>query len=146
MSSIKTITTLAAIVIISLGFIGCSGGDSIPLTGTTVDTAPPAVPAQLATQVDHGVLTLSWAANTTDDDLAGFVVEKEYLGQVFILQDTPVNNTSIQDNPGVGLNIYKIYSVDLVGNASAAASIQCVVEAEPTPRPSDEGSEYDMHN
>ena len=123
MSSIKAIMTLALITLISLAFIGCSD-DSTAITQTPVDTAPPAVPSNLAAAYADGVVTLSWAANTTDSDLAGFVVERDYYGEVTALNATPSLSNSFQDSPLMGLNVYNVYAVDTAGNESAVASVE----------------------
>lgn len=124
MSSIKAISTLALITIISLAFIGCSSDDSSSVAPTTVDTAPPAVPANLEATYYDGTLTLTWAENTTDADLAGFIIERDYYGDVTELQASPGLGTSFEDSPLMGLNVYNVYSVDLTGNQSAVASVE----------------------
>jgi len=121
MSSIKAIMTLALIIIVSLAFTGCSD-DSSTVTQTAIDTAPPAVPAELAIAYNDGVVALSWAANTTDDDFDSFVVQRDYYGEISTLQTGAAN--TFQDSPLMGLNVYNVYSVDLAGNESAVASVE----------------------
>jgi len=81
MSSIKTIVTLALITALSIVSIGCSDDATSPVTvdppAVVVDTAPPAVPSNLATYYDAGLVTLSWDANTTDSDLAGYILRRD---------------------------------------------------------------------
>jgi len=89
-----------------------------------IDTAPPAVPANLAAAYADGVVSLSWDANTTDADLAGFVLRRDNYGEITELVASPSVFQSFQDSPALGLNVYEIYSVDLVGNESAISSIE----------------------
>ncbi|MCP4290347.1 MAG: hypothetical protein GY780_00755 [bacterium] len=123
MSSIKTIVTLALITALSLMTIGCSESDSI-IAPAVVDTAPPAVPSNLAAEFDDGQISLSWDANTTDADLAGFIVSRSNYGEVTVLVASPSIITSFDDDPALGQNIYQVYSVDLTGNASAVATVE----------------------
>ncbi len=127
MSSIKTIVTLALITALSIGSIGCSDTTD-PVTvadpPVVIDTAPPAVPANLAAAYADGVVSLSWDANTTDADLAGFILRRDNYGEITELVASPSVFQSFQDSPALGLNVYEIYSVDLVGNESAISSIE----------------------
>lgn len=132
----KTIVTLGLIALVSLAFMGCSD-DSNPVVTPTqpvVDTAPPAVPFGLAAEFDGTVAVVSWAANTVDSDLAGFLVQKtHYSDPVVTLVGTPSLATSIFDNNvGDGLTEYQVTSVDLVGNESAYAVIQVIKESHKT--------------
>ncbi|PID81825.1 hypothetical protein CSB20_00980 [bacterium DOLZORAL124_64_63] len=131
MSSIKAIMTLALITVISLAFIGCSEDGTAPMNA--IDTAPPAVPAGLYVYAPHHhTVCLHWDANTTDPDFANFVVQRDNHGQVDILQTSTAN--SFEDpNPLVGLNVYNVYSVDLVGNQSAVTSAQYYFSGEQDP-------------
>lgn len=133
MSSIKTIVTLALITALSIVSIGCSDTTD-PVTvvdpPVVIDTAPPAVPANLDSDYADGQLTISWDANTTDSDLAGFVLRRDNYGVITELVASPAILQSFQDSPAVGLNIYEIYSVDQVGNESAIASIEYRVDGQ----------------
>ncbi len=120
MSSIKAIMTLALITVISLAFIGCSEDGTAPLNA--IDTAPPAAPAGLSMTVYNGAVALSWEANTTDADFANFVVQRTYHNDTTTLQTSTA--TSFREQAPIGLNVYKVYSVDLAGNASAVVSVQ----------------------
>ncbi len=127
MSSIKLIVTLALITTLSLVSIGCSDDTTSivdPPIVVVEDTAPPAVPANLAAEYSDGQITLSWDQNTTDADLAGFIVNRDNYGDVTSLVSSPTILQSFDDNPAMGLNVYQVYSVDLVGNASAYATVE----------------------
>jgi hypothetical protein len=135
MSSIKTIVTLALITALSIVSIGCSDStDPVAVVAdppvVVVDTAPPAVPANLDALFADGLVTLSWDANNTDADLAGFVLRRDNYGEITSLVGSPTIFQSYQDAPAVGLNTYEIYSVDQVGNESAIASIEYRVYGE----------------
>jgi ABC-type proline/glycine betaine transport system substrate-binding protein len=131
----KTIVTLGLIALVSLAFMGCSD-DSNPVVTPTqaVDTAPPAIPYGLDADFDGSVAVISWAANTTDSDLAGFLVQKfHYDDPVVSLVGTPSMATSIFDNNVAdGLTEYQVTAVDLVGNESAFAVVQVVKKSSKT--------------
>ena len=136
MSSIKTIVTLALITTLSIVSIGCSDDVTSPTPiavdppVVVVDTAPPAVPSNLTSDFARGQLVLSWDANTTDSDLAGFVLRRDNYGVITTLVGSPTVFQSYQDTPAMGLNVYEIYRVDLVGNESAISSIEFRINGE----------------
>jgi hypothetical protein len=128
MASTKTIVTMICITLISFMAVGCSD-DSSPVAQAPVDTAPPAVPANLtvAYDADAGSATISWAQNTTDADLAGFIVTRDYYGDVDVLVGTPAMISDFEDSaPLMGVSTYNVYSVDDAGNQSAVASCELV--------------------
>ncbi len=134
MSSIKLIVTLALITTLSLVSIGCSDDSTTSIVDPpAVDTAPPAIPANFDAAFAGDQITLSWDQNTTDSDLAGFIVSRDVYGEITALVATPTILSSFQDTPVPGRNIYQIYSVDLTGNASAVASVvHYVTERDPS--------------
>nr|MEE4268570.1 hypothetical protein [Candidatus Krumholzibacteria bacterium] len=133
MASSKKIVALFCITLISLVAVGCSDDSSPVQTQTPIDTAPPAVPAAVNVEYD-GVATVTWAANTTDDDLDGYVVTRDCYGQVTDLIATPTNVTSYEDPaPQLGINVYNVYAVDTSGNQSAVASATLVRTSQHTP-------------
>ena len=64
MASNKKIMTLMLITLVSLAFTGCSDTDDNP-AAVVIDTAPPAVPAQLDLDYSNGSATITWATNQT---------------------------------------------------------------------------------
>ncbi|MBM4129807.1 fibronectin type III domain-containing protein [bacterium] len=97
---------------------GCSDNKN-PIT-VAPDTAPPSPPSELAVALDGGVAVVSWAPNTVDGDLAGYVVTRESHGEVDVLVGTPTLMTSYQDDaPVPGSSYYFVYAVDTSGNESA---------------------------
>jgi hypothetical protein len=119
----KTTKILVLLALVALAGAGCS--DDNPTATPQNDTAPPAVPTNVAADyvLSNGTVTISWDPNTTDGDLAGYIVDKEYLGQITPLISTPTMNPYCQDaNPGRGITLYHVYAVDRAGNASAVAS------------------------
>ncbi len=124
MSSTKVIGTLALISLLSLVSIGCSDSDDPVVPGApAIDTMPPAIPTGLAASFSDYQVNISWATNTVDTDLVGFLVTKEHDGATSVLVSTPEMVQSIQDSPLEGLTTYKVISVDEAGNQSAYASI-----------------------
>jgi hypothetical protein len=128
MASSKKIVALFCITLISMVAIGCSDDDNPVVTSTDpVDTAPPAVPANLsvAYDADLGAAVISWAANTVDTDLAGYVVSRDYYGDVDVLVGTPAMINDFQDDaPLMGTSTYNVFAVDTSGNQSAVASVE----------------------
>lgn len=130
MASSKKLVALICITLISMVVVGCSD-DSNPVVTTppVVDTAPPAVPANLSVSYDGTTeaAVISWAENNTDTDLAGFVVSRDYYGDVELLVGTPAMINSFSDDaPLMGTSTYNVFSVDTSGNQSAVASVQLV--------------------
>ena len=92
-----------------------------------MDTAPPAVPANFTASfdADSGATTLYWAANTTDADLAGYIVTRDYYGTVDVLVGTPALITQYSvAGTQMGVTTYNVYAVDTSGNESAVASAE----------------------
>ncbi len=127
MASNKKIMTLMIITLVGLAFAGCSDSDTSP-AAVAIDTAPPAVPTNLDVDYSSGVATISWAANTVDADLAGYIVDREKNSVRESLVSTPALITAYVDNdPLIGASQYIIYAVDTSGNRSAVATINLEV-------------------
>lgn len=125
MAGSKMILTIALISLVSVLGAGCSD-DSNPVSTPVIDTAPPAVPVELSASYDigSGVATISWAPNTVDTDLVGFIVSRDHYGEVEQLVSEPTLVTTLEDPaPKVGINNYEIMAVDTSGNESAVATI-----------------------
>ena len=133
MASNKKIAILMLITLVSLAFTGCSDSNDNP-AAVIIDTAPPAVPAELDLDFSDGYATISWAQNTVDADLAGYVVTRERYGVVEGLVASPAMiNSYIDANPLSGSSQYHVYSVDTSGNASAVSTTYLTVAlAHPT--------------
>ncbi len=124
MVSNRKIATLIIITLVGLAFTGCSDDSTPAAVAPVIDTAPPAVPANADVVYDSGAATLSWAVNTVDLDLEGYLVVRENGGVSQTLVATPALITSYVDAaPPIGANHYHVYSVDTAGNQSAAAVI-----------------------
>lgn len=121
MATKKTIVTVMLIALAAMA--GCS--DDNPVTpSATIDTAPPAVPANLSVEYGVAQATLTWEMSTVDNDLAGYVVIREHYG----VSDTLVSNPRMIDSyvdtaPRPGTSVYNVYAVDISGNASAVAAV-----------------------
>lgn len=127
MASNKKIMTLMLIALVSLAFTGCSDSDDNP-AAVVLDTAPPAVPAELEMDYSNGSATISWAQNTVDSDLAGYIVTRERYGVTEDLVSAPAMiNSYIDANPMSGSSQYHVYSVDTSGNASAVTTTYLTV-------------------
>lgn len=127
------LATLFALVMV----VGCSSSSTAP---TSVDTAPPAMPTGLTAEPAADGVVISWDPNTTDADLAGFIVERTVRGSELMLIEEPTDVTECVDPaPIAGYeNIYSVSAVDLAGNLSAYATITVTLPSdEPRIRPAD---------
>jgi len=119
---------IVAVAIAALALGGCSS-DEADVAPTNVDTAPPAVPTQLAGSSWHAQINLSWAPNTSDTDFAGFNIYRATGNRVIVLTEEPQpDNMYLDVNPSSGYNTYQVTSVDLSGNESAQASIEVCLQ------------------
>jgi hypothetical protein len=127
MVSKKMIVTFMLIAATTLVGAGCS--DDNPVTPTTpIDTAPPAVPANLNVEYSSQMANISWDMSTVDPDLAGYIVTREHAGITEILVGTPAMISSYQDpDPPAGTSLYHVYAVDQSGNQSAVATVTLLV-------------------
>lgn len=124
----KMIKTLILIGLAAIAFTGCSDNDNLATPSAVVDNAPPAVPANVTADLSGGSVTVAWAANTVDTDLAGYLVERENYGQITLLTSAPIMDVSYEDpHPAVGANIYRVFAVDFVGNESAVATSLVII-------------------
>ena len=123
MASNKKLMTLTLIALVALAFTGCSSDDPNP-AAVIIDTAPPAVPANLQMEYSGSAATISWAQNTVDVDLAGYVIMRKNGITMETLVATPALQSSyVDDNPLYGLSTYQVYAVDTAGNQSAVSSV-----------------------
>ena len=79
MASKKIILTLATIGIVALlGGCGSDDDSSSDPVAPVIDTAPPALPGGVAVDyaADQQVINLTWDANVTDADLAGYIISR----------------------------------------------------------------------
>lgn len=127
MVSNKKIVTFMLIAAAALVCTGCS--DDSPVTpANVIDTAPPAVPANLS--VDHSAdsAVISWEMSTVDNDLAGYVVTRERYGVTVTLVGTPaLISNYVDDDPRAGSTLYHVYAEDLAGNQSAVATVNLTI-------------------
>ena len=127
MVSNKMIVTFMLIVIASMAFAGCSDDNPVT-TMIPVDTAPPAVPANLSVDYTNNSAVVNWEMSTVDPDLAGYIVTRERYGVTKTLIGTPVLISNYEDtNPLAGSTLYHVYAVDHAGNESAVASVSLTI-------------------
>jgi len=129
MANTKKILIATLLTILAIAATGCSDSNPVALD-TPLDTAPPAAVFAVRSNVDYnaGTATISWAPNTVDTDLAGYMVTRENKGSVVSLVATPTMSTQIADlSPRPGINLYSIYAVDLFGNESAVQRVSVVL-------------------
>lgn len=122
MATRKIFLTLLVVAMAAVFGAGCS--DDNPVTPSTIDTAPPAVPSNLTGDLGFDSAVISWAANTVDSDLEGYIVTRDNNGTTDELISTPTMMTSYTDAaPKPGVNTYHVSAVDRAGNRSAVASV-----------------------
>jgi hypothetical protein len=130
MVSNKMIVTIMLIAAATLVCTGCSDDSAVTPT-TVIDTAPPAVPANLSVDHSDDSATINWDANTVDTDLAGYIVTRERYGVTEVLVSIPVSEESeesyVDTNPRAGSTLYHVYAVDQAGNMSAVATVSLTI-------------------
>ncbi len=116
---------LGVIVLLAILFTGC--GNETAGTSPKLDTNPPAVPVELTAQLVPGEgVSLSWAANTVDSDLRGYIAYRSESphGGYSPLSSDPVTTNSLLDRsvrPGHSY-WYQIAARDVNRNESARSA------------------------
>ncbi len=142
MASKKLILTLTCIAAVAFLAVGCGSDDDGSPTAPVVDTAPPALPSNLQAVYDEAqaAAVISWDPNTTDADLAGYLVSRASYNRYPVeLVSAPQSETRFEDADvaSCGRQVtYHIFSVDQSGNVSAAATV--ALEFEPDPESADQ--------
>lgn len=114
---------LLVLAILGLLLAGCSDDDSV--VTPSVDTAPPAIPTGFVCCAQSSAAKLSWEPNTTDEDLAGYVVYRTACCQTWRLTEEPIIATRFVDPvPYQGPTMYEVSAVDLSGNESARVAFR----------------------
>jgi hypothetical protein len=118
-------------MIVALALVGCGSDGSSP-SPTAVDTAPPAVPSDLSGDTWQRQVVVNWAPNTTDADLAGYLVYRENGTRLASLTEEPqVQNWYVDAAPVTGENTYRVTAVDYSGNESAWSDVTVDVSGSP---------------
>ena len=138
MASKKNRLILVCVSALLLAATGCGSSSSNP-TSPPVDTQPPTLPSGLAVDYAprHQTATISWDANVTDLDLAGYLVYRGIFDREPVaLVSAPQAATYFVDEDLEGLArvvTYYVYAVDTSGNQSAAATISLNLDIESEP-------------
>jgi hypothetical protein len=122
---------IAAFLILGLVAVatGCSDSDTNSPVAATPDTAPPALPSNLAVEFTDGAAVVSWDISIWDADLAGYIVTREQSGATDLLIETPTIMTTFEDSaPLTGSSLYHVYAVDTSGNESAVVTTNLLVK------------------
>lgn len=139
MASKKITLTLVCFSIFAL-LVGCGSDDDSSPVAPVVDTAPPALPGNLAVEyaAANQQATIIWDQNVTDADFAGFLVSRGAYDEAPVaLVTEPQAANTFQDQLGdaCGRQVtYYIYSVDTSDNVSAAATVTLSIDAPAAPR------------
>jgi hypothetical protein len=120
---------LGVIVLLAILFAGC--GNETAGTSPKLDTNPPAVPVELTARAIPGEgVSLSWAANTVDPDLRGYIAYRSDSphGGFCPLGDALVTTNSLLDRsarPGHSY-WYQVAARDVNRNESARSASAAV--------------------
>ena len=129
MAGKKKLTLIGLLCLAALA--GC-GSDDVARPPVVVDTAPPAVPVGLYGEMMGTQVMVHWTPNTTDADLAGYMVYRVNRSRVAVMCDDPVTEAwYLDEDPMTGENAYRITAVDISGNESAYTTVTIVVDEEP---------------
>ncbi len=124
MKCLRTASFIIGLIVIFAGLMGCSSSNGIIAPSEVLDTAPPAVPTALAASAGRSTVRLTWHRNTTDADLAGYMVYRLAYGQAWPLTDSPITAIGFVDRmPNSGYSTYAVNAVDTAGNESAWVTI-----------------------
>jgi len=129
MASKKMIAVFLILGLVAMA-TGCSDSNTNPVAATPAapDTAPPALPSNLAVEFTGVVAVVSWDISSLDSDLAGYVVTRECNSDIDYLVATPTFMTTYQDSaPRLGASYYHVYAVDTSGNESAVVTTSLVI-------------------
>jgi len=125
-------TTLMITGLWCLAVLAGCGSDDVTRPPAVIDTAPPAVPVGIAGEVIESQVIVHWAPNTTDADLAGYMVYRANGTRVATMCQAPIAETwYLDENPMVGANVYRISAVDVNENESAVATVTVTVDEDP---------------
>ncbi|HKK71317.1 MAG TPA: hypothetical protein VKA86_08865 [Candidatus Krumholzibacteria bacterium] len=118
-ASLLVLLVLAGPVLLS----ACDDGDDDTPAGVSADVRAPAVPSGVtATDLDDGRVLVSWRANRTDPDLAGYLVYRSTRpeGGYRPVETHPVRSNSwIDEEPGdQGPRYYRVSARDAAANES----------------------------
>lgn len=115
---------ILAITLLAAGSIlGCGPDEDESPASVRIDTHAPSVPTGItATQLEDGTILLSWRANRTDPDLAGYVIYRSRTLESGYqpVHDEPVRSNSWLDGDATrGPVWYRIAARDASANESA---------------------------
>ncbi len=123
----RILFTIVAVLALA-AFAGC-GNDSTPAS-PNIDTAPPAVPSGVSAWGQIGSdaeITLSWDANVTDADLAGYVLYRSIRpdGPFHQVSSDLINSNSYTDRRvDMGNHYYyRVAARDASGNESGFSQL-----------------------
>ena len=136
----NTLFLLCGILLATLtAAAGCNDDDP---ARPALDTVPPSIPDGLAAwSVDSQGVTLTWSANVSDPDLAGYMVYRgdSRSGPFRPVQTEPVTSNSWTDthtSPGQSY-YYRVSARDTSSNESALSAVHAIQ----VPTPADDGIE-----
>jgi len=120
-------------------FAGCS--NEVGTTDPTLDTVPPTIPLDLSGDIlTTSSVSLSWAANTVDPDLAGYVVYRRNAadsGYLPLTHGTVTTNSYVDTDAQPGHTYwYSVAARDIHRNESGrSAPVQVTVPDPDLPQP-----------
>lgn len=117
--------SLTALVLLLAGLLAGCGDDTLSPTAVTVptvtlDSTPPAIPTGVRATTTGTTVTIRWAPNVTDPDLAGYLVYRLVFGNSYLLTESLLQEANYVDaRPLSSACRYAVTAVDQAGNESA---------------------------
>ena len=128
MSLLRTTIAFACCLLVTALAPGCGPEENDSPAGVSFDTEAPSTPSGLtASQLPDGRVLLTWRANRTDPDLAGYVIyrsERLEGGYTPVLAEPVRSNSWIDEEIVAGrTTYYRVSARDATSNESAPSPI-----------------------
>jgi hypothetical protein len=127
----NTFLLCSLLALASFAVVGCGSDNSV---APAVDTVPPAIPGGIAAwNASGGTVGLSWDANVSDPDLAGYLIfhASSPDGSFSLLSTQPVTSNGFTDDSATAgmTHYYRVAALAVNDNQSALSSTIAIAVA-----------------